>query len=99
MCVTCEELLVDLTYCQHGRKLYCERHYAELIRPRCPACDEVSNVFLMNIIMKTKEMIIYSSKKKDVWSAQLVACLGLRSGVRRLDSWVRHILSLVISYW
>ena len=41
VCVTCEELLVDLTYCQHGRKLYCERHYAELIRPRCPACDEV----------------------------------------------------------
>ena len=41
VCVTCEELLVDLTYCQHGHKLYCERHYAELIRPRCPACDEV----------------------------------------------------------
>ncbi|WAR08329.1 PRIC3-like protein, partial [Mya arenaria] len=40
LCTTCEELLVDLTYCQHSRKLYCERHYAELIRPRCPACDE-----------------------------------------------------------
>ncbi|XP_052244288.1 prickle planar cell polarity protein 3-like isoform X2 [Dreissena polymorpha] len=41
VCCTCEELLVDLTYCQHSRRLYCERHYAELIRPRCPACDEV----------------------------------------------------------
>ena len=40
-CSTCEEFLVDLTYCQHSRQLYCERHYAELIRPRCPACDEV----------------------------------------------------------
>ncbi|KAK3583915.1 hypothetical protein CHS0354_033700 [Potamilus streckersoni] len=40
-CQTCEELLVDLTYCQHSQKLYCERHYAELIRPRCPACDEL----------------------------------------------------------
>ena len=50
VCVTCEELLVDLTYCQHGRKLYCERHYAELIRPRCPACDEVSFVFHYEIL-------------------------------------------------
>ncbi|XP_035827265.1 prickle planar cell polarity protein 3-like [Aplysia californica] len=41
-CATCEELLVDLVYCQHGRQLYCQRHYAELIRPRCPSCDEVS---------------------------------------------------------
>ncbi|XP_052242900.1 prickle planar cell polarity protein 3-like isoform X3 [Dreissena polymorpha] len=41
VCCTCEELLVDLTYCQHSRRLYCERHYAELIRPRCPACDEL----------------------------------------------------------
>lgn len=45
ICATCEELLVDLTYCQHGRKLYCERHYAELIRPRCPACDEVGSIY------------------------------------------------------
>ena len=30
--------------------------------------------------------------------AHLVARLGLRSGVRRLDSRVRHILSLLVSY-
>ncbi|XP_059159173.1 prickle planar cell polarity protein 3-like, partial [Physella acuta] len=39
-CHTCEELLVDLVYCHHAKNLYCERHYAELIRPRCPGCDE-----------------------------------------------------------
>ncbi|PVD28899.1 hypothetical protein C0Q70_11494 [Pomacea canaliculata] len=41
VCHTCEELLVDLTYCHHHKNLYCERHYAELIRPRCPSCDEL----------------------------------------------------------
>nr|KAI8742423.1 prickle planar cell polarity protein 3-like [Biomphalaria glabrata] len=42
-CHKCEELLVDLVYCHHAKHLYCERHYAELIRPRCPGCDEVSS--------------------------------------------------------
>ncbi|XP_046578865.1 prickle planar cell polarity protein 3-A-like isoform X2 [Haliotis rubra] len=40
-CEACEELLVDLTYCYHAKHIYCERHYAETIRPRCPACDEL----------------------------------------------------------
>lgn len=41
VCSQCEELLVDLVYCCHTKKLFCERHYAEQIRPRCPSCDEV----------------------------------------------------------
>ncbi|XP_035215261.1 four and a half LIM domains protein 2-like [Stegodyphus dumicola] len=40
-CSTCDELLVDLTHCVKDRKLYCERHYAEQIKPRCAACDEL----------------------------------------------------------
>ncbi|XP_046808531.1 prickle planar cell polarity protein 3-like [Lucilia cuprina] len=39
-CNTCNELLVDLTYCVHEDKIYCERHYAELLKPRCAGCDE-----------------------------------------------------------
>ena len=42
VCCVCEELLVDLTYCVHDDLLYCERHYAEQLKPRCAACDEVS---------------------------------------------------------
>lgn len=42
-CDTCNELLVDLTYCVHEEQLYCERHYAEQLKPRCSACDEVSH--------------------------------------------------------
>lgn len=41
-CTTCDELLVDLTYCVHDDQIYCERHYAEMLKPRCSACDEVS---------------------------------------------------------
>lgn len=46
-CTTCDELLVDLTYCVHDDKIYCERHYAEELKPRCNACDEVSS-FVQN---------------------------------------------------
>ncbi|XP_054164060.1 four and a half LIM domains protein 2-like isoform X3 [Oppia nitens] len=41
ICNVCQELLVDLTYCAKDDKLYCERHYAETIKPRCSACDEL----------------------------------------------------------
>uniref|UniRef100_A0A158PAZ3 LIM zinc-binding domain-containing protein n=1 Tax=Angiostrongylus cantonensis TaxID=6313 RepID=A0A158PAZ3_ANGCA len=40
-CAACEQLLVDLTYCVKDNQIYCERHYAELHKPRCAACDEV----------------------------------------------------------
>ncbi|RWS27718.1 four and a half LIM domains protein 2-like isoform X2 [Leptotrombidium deliense] len=39
-CSVCDEPLVDLTYCEKLEKLFCERHYAETIKPRCSACDE-----------------------------------------------------------
>ncbi|EJD75263.1 LIM-9 isoform [Loa loa] len=40
-CATCEQLLIDLTYCVKDGIIYCERHYAELHKPRCNACDEL----------------------------------------------------------
>ncbi|CAB3410643.1 unnamed protein product [Caenorhabditis bovis] len=40
-CQTCEQLLVDLTYCVKDNQIFCERHYAELHKPRCSACDEL----------------------------------------------------------
>uniref|UniRef100_A0A1I7ZX43 LIM zinc-binding domain-containing protein n=1 Tax=Steinernema glaseri TaxID=37863 RepID=A0A1I7ZX43_9BILA len=40
ICTTCEQLLIDLTYCVRDGLIYCERHYAELHKPRCSACDE-----------------------------------------------------------
>ena len=42
-CADCSELLVDLIYFHHEKdgKVYCGRHHAEKIKPRCAACDEV----------------------------------------------------------
>ncbi|KAJ3633698.1 hypothetical protein MTP99_010631 [Tenebrio molitor] len=57
-CTTCQDLLVDLSYCVHDEKIYCERHYAELLKPRCEGCDEVSCCFSSDKIDKvTREEI------------------------------------------
>uniref|UniRef100_H2YE73 Testin n=1 Tax=Ciona savignyi TaxID=51511 RepID=H2YE73_CIOSA len=40
-CAECKELLVDLIYFYHDGKIYCGRHYCELHKPRCAACDEL----------------------------------------------------------
>lgn len=41
-CCVCRELLVDLIYFFKEGRLYCGRHHAETIKPRCSACDEVN---------------------------------------------------------
>jgi len=40
-CYHCDELLVDLIYCLKGADIYCGRHHAETMKPRCAACDEL----------------------------------------------------------
>lgn len=42
VCCVCKELLVDLIYFHREGRLYCGRHHAETLKPRCSACDEVS---------------------------------------------------------
>lgn len=44
VCDTCSELLVDLIYFFKEGKIHCGRHYGELTRVRCAACDEVSKI-------------------------------------------------------
>ncbi|KAI6659897.1 prickle/testin-like protein [Oopsacas minuta] len=41
ICNICKELLVDLIYFISNNKLYCGRHHAETLKPRCAACDEL----------------------------------------------------------
>nr|XP_023693167.1 prickle planar cell polarity protein 3 isoform X1 [Paramormyrops kingsleyae] len=41
LCCQCHELLVDLIYFYQDGRMYCGRHHAEQIRPRCQACDEI----------------------------------------------------------
>ena len=42
-CSECNELLAQLIYFWDEKelKLYCGRHHAEIMKPRCAACDEV----------------------------------------------------------
>ncbi|ESO08014.1 hypothetical protein HELRODRAFT_130334, partial [Helobdella robusta] len=40
-CCVCKELLVDLIYFYKDGKVYCGRHHAETLKPRCVACDEI----------------------------------------------------------
>ncbi|XP_021695986.1 protein prickle isoform X2 [Aedes aegypti] len=41
VCSVCKELLVDLIYFHREARLYCGRHHAETLKPRCSACDEI----------------------------------------------------------
>ncbi|XP_061085390.1 prickle-like protein 1 [Conger conger] len=40
-CSVCGELLVDLIYFYQDGKVHCGRHHAEMLKPRCSACDEI----------------------------------------------------------
>lgn len=54
VCESCKELLVDLMYFFHKGKVYCGRHYADIMKiPRCYACDEVrfQNVLLLLLLL------------------------------------------------
>lgn len=45
VCCRCDELLVDLIYFYKDGLVYCGRHHAEELKPRCTACDEVCLIY------------------------------------------------------
>ena len=51
-CSDCGELLVDLIYFFNDKddKVYCGRHHAEKLKPRCAACDEVCRELMLLIL-------------------------------------------------
>lgn len=65
-CCVCEELLVDLTYCAFEEKIFCERHYAEIFKPRCTACDEVceSLCYCMFILFSMQKGYSFDDRKR-----------------------------------
>ncbi|XP_008567144.1 PREDICTED: LOW QUALITY PROTEIN: prickle-like protein 4 [Galeopterus variegatus] len=40
-CQACGQALINLIYFYHDGHHYCGCHHAELLRPRCPACDQL----------------------------------------------------------
>ncbi|XP_069062444.1 LIM and cysteine-rich domains protein 1 isoform X2 [Pleurodeles waltl] len=41
ICCKCREPLVDLIYFWKNNNVWCGRHYSEMVRSRCVACDEI----------------------------------------------------------
>ncbi|EDV24512.1 uncharacterized protein TRIADDRAFT_26089, partial [Trichoplax adhaerens] len=41
ICCVCENGLVDLIYYYKDGEVYCGRHHADSVKPRCNACDEI----------------------------------------------------------
>ncbi|XP_057313279.1 testin-like [Hydractinia symbiolongicarpus] len=40
-CISCSQKLIDEIYFCHENKIYCGRHYGEIFKARCKACDEL----------------------------------------------------------
>lgn len=74
MCSTCRELLVDLIYFYHAGKVYCGRHHAEHLRPRCQACDEVCALLLCAMVLRWagSRVRVGRARSRPFWWPQLV---------------------------
>ena len=73
VCSVCKELLVDLIYCYKDGRIFCGRHHAETLRPRCAACDEVhvhefSEHFFQLIIVTSQCLEFVVKQGRLVWS-------------------------------
>lgn len=84
VCAVCSELLVDLIYFYKDGKLYCGRHHAEMLKPRCAACDEVRlgfyiffyspewQIFVAITVLSLCRLIITSLSSQDCKVLSLV---------------------------
>lgn len=73
VCTVCKELLVDLIYFYREGKIYCGRHHAETLKPRCSACDEVrllitlAYLFTAVIYRREKSVRIFTASFLRRW--------------------------------
>ena len=67
VCVECHQLLVDYIYFYSTRNesVYCGRHYAETVRPRCDLCDEVKLIFYMH-----RDWLILTAETARGWAME-----------------------------
>ena len=67
-CHQCEAKLMGDIYFAHENNIYCGRHYGELLKNRCVACDEVYTFyflrafFLFVIIFSYNTHILHDTK-------------------------------------
>ncbi|ESN90060.1 hypothetical protein HELRODRAFT_91037, partial [Helobdella robusta] len=58
VCGVCRELLIDWNYFFQDGVIYCGRHHAELLKPRCAGCDEVGRNIIIIITIRRNIIII-----------------------------------------
>ena len=51
-CHQCKEILANLVYCFKEGHIFCPRHHAEQIKPRCCMCDEVFCTILLSLVIQ-----------------------------------------------
>lgn len=76
-CATCNDILVDLVYffSDKNGQIYCGRHYAELMIPRCSGCDEV--VYSSNSFYALYQLIVADSitlAEDNKWHKEHFCC-------------------------
>lgn len=92
-CDSCKELLVDLTYCVHDEDIFCERHYAEKLKPRCSSCDEVSPA----VLLQNNCSLVYTNWEKMEWRVESVYWRSAVNFIISLNFQMScHILALTI---
>ena len=72
MCCICEEQLVDLVYCHNDSAIYCQRHYAQLLKPRCAACDEVCLLSFLSSISLSSSVVSDSGVRVAIFVEDLL---------------------------
>ena len=90
---------MDLIYFYKDRKLYCGRHHAETLKPRCSACDEVSSEVLQERLSWSQQSpeILISPPCQDFLAICLIDC-GRGIVVTRLaGDWWQENLSCILT--
>lgn len=76
VCSTCDELLVDLIYFYQDGKIFCGRHHAERLKPRCSACDEVGLRAWGSLGRTNRELACLRPPGLKPWQQAFAAVMG-----------------------
>uniref|UniRef100_T1L1L1 LIM zinc-binding domain-containing protein n=1 Tax=Tetranychus urticae TaxID=32264 RepID=T1L1L1_TETUR len=87
VCTVCKELLVDLAYCVKNGCLYCERHFADTVRPRCSGCDEVTKSSLYNTSLNILTTHKYTHYKPFTLPFSFENTFLIKSQFLKLKAW------------
>lgn len=82
VCATCQELLVDLIYFYQNGKIICGRHHAELLKPRCSSCDEVSSSSSLEYRLRLMGLSSPKNQSANVVVIDIMCEFLLRSSLR-----------------